>query len=116
MRNNIIVDKSFQFSINIIRLYQFLLQQKKEFILSKQILRSGCSIGANVEESQGGISKKDFIAKLGIAYKEARETKYWLRLLRATDYISEIQFQPLLNDCDEILKILFHIINTSRER
>ncbi len=115
MRDNIIINKSFQFSIRIIRLYQHLVSDKNEFVLSKQILRCGCSIGANIEEAQGGFSKKDFSAKMSIAYKEARETRYWLRLLKETDYLNEYQFEPLINDCEQILKILFKIINSSRE-
>ena len=87
---------------------------KKEFVLSKQILRSGTSIGANTEEAMGGISKKDFIAKLSISYKEARETNYWLRLLKDTSYINENQYESLSKDCSEILKILYSIIQTSR--
>ena len=75
---NAVQIKSFAFAIRIVRLYQFLQEEKKEFVLSKQILRSGTSIGANIEEGEGGFSKKDFAAKMGISYKEARETKYWL--------------------------------------
>lgn len=81
-KNNAIRDKSYQFAIRIVCLYQFLINDKKEFVLSKQLLRSGTSIGANVEEAIGGQSKNDFIAKLSIAYKEARETSYWIRILR----------------------------------
>jgi four helix bundle protein len=115
MKDNIIVNKSFHFAVKIIRLYQGLIKDKKEFILSKQILRCGCSIGANVEEALGGFSRKDFIAKMNIAYNEARETRYWLRLLKETNYIDTMQFQPLINNCEEILKILFQIINSSRK-
>jgi four helix bundle protein len=82
--------------------------------LSKQLLRSGTSIGANIEEAVGGVSKKEFIVKMAIAYKEARETKYWLRLLQATDYLTNEQFTPIVENCDELLKILYSIINTSR--
>jgi len=111
---NIIQNKSFAFAIRIVRLYQFLKEEKKAFVLSKQILRSGTSIGANIEEGEGGFSKKDFIAKMGISYKEARETKYWLRLLKATDYISEDQFSSLLHDCEELLKMLYSIVKNSK--
>ena len=112
--DNPILNKSFNFSVKIIRLYQGLIAEKKEYNLSKQILRSATSIGANVEEAIGGLSKKDFAAKMGIAYKEARETHYWLRLLHATDYIDTHQYESLLKDCDEILKILFSIIRTAK--
>jgi four helix bundle protein len=91
-----------------------MISDNKEFVLSKQILKSGTSIGANTEEAIGGISKKDFVAQLFIAYKEARETKYWLKLLKDTGYIKEILYQSLLNDCEEILKILYSIIKTSK--
>ncbi|MFT4850558.1 MAG: four helix bundle protein, partial [Sediminicola sp.] len=90
------------------------LNSKKEFVLSRQILKSGTSIGANVEEAIGGISKKDFRAKMSISYKEARETHYWLRLLRDTDYISKDKFDNLRSLLDEILKILFKIVESSK--
>jgi len=92
MKENVILEKSFDFAVRIVKLNQYLVEQKKEFNLSKQIIRSGTSIGANVEESIGGISKKDFTAKMSISYKEARETRYWLRLLKATVYIDEDMF------------------------
>jgi len=81
MKENIIQDKSYKFALRVINLYKYLIQNKKEYILSKQILRSGTSIGANIEEAIGGYSEKDFIAKLSLAYKEARESKYWINLL-----------------------------------
>ena len=81
MKENIIHDKSYKFALRVINLYKYLIQNKKEYILSKQILRSGTSIGANIEEAIGGYSEKDFIAKLSLAYKEARESKYWINLL-----------------------------------
>lgn len=115
MKENIIITKSFNFAIRMVKLYQFLASEKKEFILSKQILRCGTSIGANIEEAEGGFSKKDFAAKMGIAYKEARETKYWLRLLKETEYIIADDFDSLLKDCEELLKILDHIIKTSKQ-
>lgn len=85
--DNIIVEKSYKFAIRIVKMYQHLTSEKKEFILSKQILRSGTSIGANIEEAESSISRKEFIAKIQIAYKEAKETRYWIRLLNDTDYI-----------------------------
>lgn len=115
LKDNIVVSKSFAFSVSIVKTYQSLIAEKKEFILSKQLLRSGTSIGANIEEAVGGISKKEFTVKMGIAYKEARETNYWLRLLHATDYLTNEQFKILQEKCEEILKILFSIINTSRK-
>ena len=87
MRENIIKDKTFGFAVRIVNLNHYLVEKKKEYIISKQILRSGISIGANVEEADGGISKADFSNKISIAYKEAKETHYWLRLLSATNYI-----------------------------
>ena len=90
-RENIIQEKSFAFAVRMINLYKYLCEEKKEFVLSKQILRSGTSIGANVEESIGGQSDKDFLTKVTIAYKEARETVYWLKLLLATDYLNKEQ-------------------------
>ena len=89
MKENVVQQKSFAFAIRVVNAYKYLTEQKKEFVLSKQLLRWGTSIGANVEEATGGQSKKDFIAKISISYKEARETKYWLNLLTATDYLDE---------------------------
>ncbi|WP_194766386.1 four helix bundle protein [Tamlana sp. I1] len=114
MGNNIILDKTYSFAVLMVKLSQKLVSEKKEYVLSKQILRSGTSVGANTEEAIGGISKKDFIAKLSIAYKEARETKYWLRILKDTGYITENEFQKYFVAIEEILKILFSIIKSSR--
>ena len=114
MSNNIILDKTYDFAIAMVKLSQKIVSEKKEYILSKQILRSGTSIGANTEEAIGGISKKDFIAKLSIAYKEARETKYWLRILKDTNYINQDEFNHYFKAIEEILKILYSIINSSR--
>jgi len=111
---NIVVEKSYQFAIRIVKLCQYLNKEKKEHVLSKQLLRSGTSVVANVEEAIGGISKKDFTAKMSIAYKEARETNYWIRLLKDTDFIDEKLFKSLDNDNQELLKILYSIINSSR--
>lgn len=98
--NNIIQEKSFAFAIRIVNLYKHLIYEKKEFVLAKQLLRSGTSIGANVEEAIGGVSDKDFLNKLGIAYKEARESIYWLKLLQATDYITKDEFESIHNDAE----------------
>jgi four helix bundle protein len=115
-KENIIQEKTFAFAIRIVNLYKFLCEEKKEFVLSKQVLRSGTSIGANIEESIGGQSDKDFFTKITIAYKEARETVYWLKLLLATDYLNQEQADSLLNDADEICKILCKIQLTMKSR
>ncbi len=115
MSNNIILDKTYQFAVKTVKLSQYLIDEKKEYVLSKQILRSGTSIGANTEEAIGGFTKKDFIYKLNIAYKEARETKYWLRILKDTGYISSADFDSLFDELEQILKILFTIIKKSKE-
>jgi len=104
--NNIIQQKSFAFAIRIVNLYKFLTTEKKEYVLSKQLLGSGTSVGANIEESIGGQSEKDFISKISIAYKEARESVYWLKLLQATDYLSNEQAESLLNDAEELCKVM----------
>ncbi|MEM7550418.1 MAG: four helix bundle protein [Bacteroidota bacterium] len=111
--SNIIQDKSYAFAIRIVSAYKFLAEKKKEFVLSKQLLRCGTSIGANVEEAEGGISKKDFRAKMSIAYKEARETSYWLRLLKDTNNLSIKFFDSMHADCQELCKILYTIIKNS---
>lgn len=117
MKNdNIIQQKSFAFAIRIVNLYKYLTNEKKEFVISKQLLRSGTSIGANVEESIGGQSEKDFLSKLSIAYKEARESMYWLKLLQATDYLNKEQAESLLADVEEICKIIGKIQLTIKSR
>ena len=113
--DSIIKDKSYKFSLRIIELYKYLKEKKKEFELARQILRCGTSIGANVEEAIGGQSKKDFLAKMFIAYREARETHYWIRLLRDSKFITEKSSKSLLEDCDELIKISGKIISTSRK-
>jgi four helix bundle protein len=115
-RDNIIQQKSFAFAISVVNLYKYLTSEKKEFVLSKQLLRSGTSIGANIEESIGGQSEKDFLSKLSIAYKEARESMYWLKLLQATDYLNQEQAENLLADAEEICKILGSIQKTIKTR
>ncbi len=114
MSQSIIKDKSYKFAIRIVNLYKYLTEVKREFILSKQVLRSGTSIGANVEESLGGQSDRDFIAKLSIAYKEARETKYWIRLLQDTGYLKQEFAKSILCDCEEICKIIGKIRSTMK--
>lgn len=114
--SNIIVDKSFAFSVRIVRLYQWLKKSHKDIdSLAKQILRSGTSIGANVEEAVGAFSRKEFASKIGISYKESRETLYWLKLLKATDYLDENQYTSIYSDCDEIKKILASILKTTKD-
>jgi len=114
MKDNAILDKSKAFAIRIIKLFKYLANEKKEYILSKQILRSGTSIGANVKESVRAQSKADFYAKLNIALKEAGETEYWLELLYETDYLSEKQFQSIYPECQEIIKLLISITKTKK--
>lgn len=114
--NNIIETKSFDFAVRIVKLYKFLCEQKKEFTLSKQLLRAGTSIGANVAEAEQAQSKADFVAKINIALKEASETKYWIKLLSATDYLSINESNSILSDCVEIEKILVSIIKTSKNQ
>jgi four helix bundle protein len=113
--DNIIIQKSYAFAVRIVRLSQFLVKEKQAYQLADQIRRSGTSIGANMEEAVGGLSRKDFVAKCGIAYKEPRETHYWLRLLRDTDYMDALQASSLLQDCEEILKIITAIIRSTRD-
>ena len=107
-------EKSFAFAVRIVKLRKHLIENKKEFDISKQLLRSGTSIGANLSESQQAESRPDFIHKLSIALKEASETNYWLRLLYATDYISEREFQSLIADCQELERMLTSIIKSSK--
>ncbi|MCC7333040.1 MAG: four helix bundle protein [Flavobacteriales bacterium] len=113
--NNVIQEKSFAFAIRVVNAYKFLTTEKKEFVLSKQMLRSGTSIGANVEEAIGGQSKADFISKLSIAYKEARETLYWIKLLKATEYLTIEMADSLINDADEICRIIGKIQITMKQ-
>lgn len=108
------IDKSIDFGARIIKLHRYLVQTKHEAVLSKQILRSGTSIGANVNEAQYGNSKADFIAKLHIALKETAETEYWLNLLKKSDYLDENMAASVLNDCLEIKRILISSINTTK--
>ena len=112
--DNHIETKSFLFAVRITKLCRYLQEEKKEYILSKQLLRSGTSIGANIAESQQAQSRADFFSKLSIALKEAVETKYWLRLLHASDYLTESAFSSMITDCRELEKLLTSIIKTSR--
>lgn len=111
---NIVREKSYAFALRIVKAYKYLAEEKKEYVLSKQLLRCGTSVGANIEEAIGGQSSKDFFAKLNVSYKEARETMYWLRLLKDSDILNEKESDSLMNDCDELLKIIGTIIKTMK--
>ncbi len=112
--NNIIKKKSFEFAVRIVKLYQYLANDKKEFVLSKQILRSGTSVGAMVRESEYAQSKADFIHKLSIAQKEINETLYWLELFQATNYLSSQEFESINENAVEIIKLITSIIKTTK--
>ncbi|MBR4700461.1 MAG: four helix bundle protein [Oscillospiraceae bacterium] len=114
MRENTLVDKSIDFGARIVKLERWLRKEKREAILSKQILRSGTSIGANINEAQYGNSTADFIARLHIALKETAETEYWLHILRKSDYLDEAMASSLISDCLEIKRILIASINTAK--
>ncbi|UKN01008.1 four helix bundle protein [Paracrocinitomix mangrovi] len=111
---NIILKKSYDFALKVVVLCRKIQIEEKEFQLSKQLYRSGTSIGANAEEAIGGVSKKDFANKLGISYKEARESKYWLRLMRDSELVDEELTNELIADVDELARILFSIIRSSK--
>jgi four helix bundle protein len=113
---NIIKIKSYQFAVRVVNLYKFLVEDKKEFVISKQLLRSGTSIGANVREAEHAESKADFIHKLSIALKEANETEYWLDLLKETSYLNNSEYISIQVDIKEILKLLTSIIKTSKQK
>ncbi len=116
-KDNIILNKSFDFAVRIVKLYRHLCDEKKEYVLSKQLLRSGTSIGANINEAQAGQSKNDFIAKISIASKEARESKYWIELLIKTDYLdqNDNHVLTLVREVEDIVKLLTSIVKTSQE-
>jgi len=113
MKKNVVRDKSCDFALRIVELYKILAKEKKEFVLSRQVLRSGTSIGANIEEADASISKAEFSAKISIAYKEARETCYWLRLLFQSTYLDKKSFDSLFTACEELCKILRAILRSS---
>ena len=114
MKENILKEKSYSFALRIVKMCRYLCEEKREFILSKQVLRSGTSIGANIEEANQGQSKSDFIHKHSISLKEAVETDYWLRLLRDSEYLSQSQAESLLDNCRELEKLLTASIKTSK--
>ena len=113
MRENIALEKSFDFAVRIVNLYKYITINKKEYVLSKQLLRSGTSIGANVTEAQRGQSKADFATKMSIALKEANETDYWLKLLYKTEYISKAEYESIDKDIKEIISLLMSICKTA---
>jgi len=113
MRQNIVKEKSFKFSLRIIKLYSF-LKENKEYVLSKQLLRSGTSIGANINEALAGESKADFIHKMAIASKEVRETLYWLELLQESQLVKQ-DYSKIIDECSELKKILTSIVKTTKE-
>ncbi len=115
MKESVVHQKSYAFAVRIVRLSQYLNNEKREFVLSKQVLRSGTSIGANVEEASGGQSKRDFLSKISIAYKEARETVYWLRLLKDTEYLTQAEFDSIHTDADELCRILSKIQTSTKQ-
>ena len=114
--DNTIQTKSYAFALRIVKLYRYLCDEKKKYVLSKQIVRSGTSIGANGEEAIGGQSNKDFLSKMSIAYKEARETHYWLRLLRDSDILDVKPAESIIEDCEELLKLSGSIIRTTKQK
>ena len=115
MKDNIIQIKSKAFAIRIIRLYRYLIETKKEYVLSKQLLRSGTSIAANICEALCGVSKKDFLSKMHISFKECVETQYWLDLLAETDYLSKSEYDSISSDCEELRKLLSSITKSTNE-
>jgi len=115
MKENVIKDKSYVFALRVIKAYKFLSEDKREFVLSKQMLRSGTAIGALVREAEQAQSKPDFINKMNIALKEANETEYWLMLLKDSDYIDEKSFESIHYDCSEVIKLLISIVKTTKK-
>lgn len=114
LNNSLVYEKAHSFAIRIVKAFKHLQEKEREFILSKQLLRSGTSIGANIAEANGAISNADFSNKISIAYKESLETKYWLSILKETDYMNEKTFESIYGDADEIAKILFSILKKTR--
>ena len=115
MAESMTLDKSKVFAIRIVNLYKYLCSEKREFVMSKQLLRCGTSIGANLSEAYYGISRNDFLAKVFISLKECAETKYWLELLNETGYLPENEFNSIYDNCTELMKLLVSIAKTTRE-
>ena len=118
VKDNIILEKSSDFAVRVVKLYKHLCDDQNEYVLSKQLLRAGTSIGANINEAQAGQSKADFVAKMAIASKEARESKYWISLLIKTDYLNkdDRHVQTLVSDIDEIVRLLTSIVKSAQEK
>jgi len=116
LKDNIVYEKAFKFAIQIVDLYKYLSKEKNEYILSKQLLRAGTSIGANIKEGIEGQSTRDFLSKMSIALKEASETEYWLELLISTNYIEKEPYKGILEDCKELNRILTAIIRTTKNK
>lgn len=116
LKENVLIDKSVLFAARIVELNKYLVKEKKEYVISKQIVRSGTSIGANINEANYGQSKADFISKMHIALKETAETEYWIRLLVMSEYIDEKTGDSLLKDCIELKRILIASVNTAKEK
>ena len=116
MKESIVKEKSMNFAIRVVRCYKYLIEEKREFVLSKQLLRCGTSIGANIKEALREQSRPDFAAKMNISLKEASECEYWIELLKNTDYLSEDPAQSLLEDCRELIKILTSIVKSANDK
>ncbi|WIF96131.1 four helix bundle protein [Caminicella sporogenes] len=116
MKESIVAEKAFSFALRIIKLYKYLIKEKCEFVISKQLLRSGTSIGANIEEARYAQSRKDFISKLSISLKESAETMYWLKLLRDSKEVNDYYLKDVIKECDEIIRMLSSIVKSSKER
>jgi len=114
-KSNVVADKSFDFAVRIVKLYRFLCEEKKEYVLSKQLVRSGTSIGANIEEALQAQSKRDYLSKMNIALKEANETLYWIRLFHATQLLDDKQKESIFADCNEVISILVAIVKTTKK-
>jgi four helix bundle protein len=115
MAENVIKDKSYKFAVRIVGLYKYLANEKKEYVLSRQVLRSGTSIGANIKEATQAESRGDFIHKMAIALKEASEPEYWLELLKETDFLNQEHYDSIQADCQELLRLLTSIVKTSKQ-
>ncbi len=115
MAGSVTFDKSKDFAIRIVKLYKYLSENKREYVMSKQLLRCGTSIGANLSEALYGISRKDFLAKVSISLKECAETKYWLELLNQTGYLNDNEFKSIFDDCNELIKLLASTVITTRK-
>ena len=116
MKENVIKEKSLLFAIRIVNLYKYLTSEQKEFVIAKQLLRSGTSIGANIREAEHAQSRADFINKMNISLKEANESEYWLELLFKTGYVNQTQYESIYNDCVELNKLLISIVKTTKNK